>query len=139
MTSIKMPLWLRIVLVIVALVLAAGGGLFGYRYWTHPVTLTVAVGSIDGEASKAMAAIASRLAFRGAHHAAMGQVAHELMPAAATVALLVNPSDPARAERITKEVQAAAARLGLQLHILHASTEAEIEAAFASFPRRACS
>ena len=36
------------------------GGLFGYRYWTRPVTLTVAVGSIDGEAAKAMEAIASR-------------------------------------------------------------------------------
>jgi TRAP-type uncharacterized transport system substrate-binding protein len=61
MTSIKMPLWLRIILLVAVLVLAAGGGLFGYRYYTHPVTLTVAVGSIDGEASKAMAAIASRL------------------------------------------------------------------------------
>jgi TRAP-type uncharacterized transport system substrate-binding protein len=61
LASIKLPLWLRAFLVIVALVLAAGGGLFGYRYWTHPVTLTVAVGSIDGEASKAMSAIASRL------------------------------------------------------------------------------
>jgi TRAP-type uncharacterized transport system substrate-binding protein len=61
MTSIKMPLWIRIVLLVAVLVLAAGGGLFGYRYYTHPVTLTVAVGSIDGEASKAMAAIASRL------------------------------------------------------------------------------
>jgi hypothetical protein len=61
LASIKMPFWIRIVMVIAALVLAAGGGLFGYRYWTHPVTLTVAVGSIDGEASKAMSAIASRL------------------------------------------------------------------------------
>jgi TRAP-type uncharacterized transport system substrate-binding protein len=61
MISIKTPLWLRVCLVIAALVLVVGGGLFGYRYWTHPVTLTVAVGSIDGEASKAMAAIASRL------------------------------------------------------------------------------
>jgi TRAP-type uncharacterized transport system substrate-binding protein len=61
MISVKMPLWLRIFLVIAALVLAAGGGFFGYRYYTHPVTLTVAVGSIDGEASKAMSAIASRL------------------------------------------------------------------------------
>ena len=55
--SIKMPLWLRIFLVIVALILAAASGLFGYRYYTHP--LTVAVGSIDSEASKAMSAIAS--------------------------------------------------------------------------------
>src|SRR5450755_3279219 len=61
MASSKFPLWLRFFLVVVALALAAGVGLFGYRYWTHPVTLTVAVGSIDGEAAKAMSAIASRL------------------------------------------------------------------------------
>src|SRR5258708_1183630 len=61
MASIKMPLWLRVFLLLAVLVLAAGGGLFGYRYYTHPKTLTVAVGSIDGEASKAMSAIASRL------------------------------------------------------------------------------
>jgi hypothetical protein len=61
MASIKLPLWLRIFLLVAVLVVAAGGGLFGYRYYTHPVTLTVAVGSIDGEASKAMSAIASRL------------------------------------------------------------------------------
>ena len=61
LASIKLPLWLRVVLVIAGLVVAAGGGFFGYRYYTHPVTLTVAVGSIDGEASKAMSAIASRL------------------------------------------------------------------------------
>jgi TRAP-type uncharacterized transport system substrate-binding protein len=61
MASTKFPLWLRFFLVVVVLALAAGVGLFGYRYWTRPVTLTIAVGSIDGEASKAMAAIASRL------------------------------------------------------------------------------
>src|SRR3977135_3107326 len=61
MTSIRLPLWLRLVLIAEAAVRAAGAGLFGYRYFTHPVTLTVAVGSIDGEASKAMSAIASRL------------------------------------------------------------------------------
>ncbi len=61
MASIKLPLWLRIFLLVAVLFLAAGAGLFGYRYYTHPVTLTVAVGSIDGEASKAMSAIASHL------------------------------------------------------------------------------
>jgi TRAP-type uncharacterized transport system substrate-binding protein len=61
MGSSTFPLWLRFFLVVVVLSLAAGVGLFGYRYWTHPVTLTVAVGSIDGEAAKAMSAIASRL------------------------------------------------------------------------------
>jgi putative ABC transport system substrate-binding protein len=61
------------------------------------------------------------------------ELAHELMPAATLMALLVNPSDPARAEALSREVQAAAAHLGLQLDILRAGTEPEIEAAFAGF------
>ena len=61
MMSTKLPLWLRFVLLIGVAVLAAGAGLFAYRYYTCPVTLTVAVGSIDGEAAKAMSAIASEL------------------------------------------------------------------------------
>jgi TRAP-type uncharacterized transport system substrate-binding protein len=61
MGSIKLPLWLRVLLVVVALILAAAAGLFGYSYYTHPTTLTVAVGSIDGEAANAMSAIASHL------------------------------------------------------------------------------
>jgi TRAP transporter TAXI family solute receptor len=61
MASIKAPLWLRIFLILAVLILGAGAGLFGYRYYTRPVTLTVAVGSVDGEASRAMSAIASRL------------------------------------------------------------------------------
>jgi hypothetical protein len=58
MMSIKLPLWLRFVLLVGVVVFAAGAGLLGYRYYTRPVTLTVAVGSIDGEAAKAMSAIA---------------------------------------------------------------------------------
>jgi TRAP-type uncharacterized transport system substrate-binding protein len=61
MTSIKLPLWLRFVLTAGVAILALGAGLSGYRYYTRPVTLTVAVGSTDGEAAKAMSAIASRL------------------------------------------------------------------------------
>ena len=61
MTSTKLPLWVRAVVVVALFMLAAAAGLFGYRYYTRPETLSVAVGSIDGEASKAMSAIASRL------------------------------------------------------------------------------
>ena len=61
MTSTKLPLWVRAVVVVALFMLATAAGLFGYRYYTHPETLSVAVGSIDGEASKAMSAIASRL------------------------------------------------------------------------------
>ena len=61
MMSIKLPLWLRFFLLIGVVAFAAGAGLLGYRYYTRPVTLTVAVGSIDGEAAKAMSAIAGEL------------------------------------------------------------------------------
>jgi TRAP-type uncharacterized transport system substrate-binding protein len=61
MASLNLPLWLRFVLLLGAVGLATGAGLLGYRYFTRPVTLSVAVGSIDGEAAKAMSAIASRL------------------------------------------------------------------------------
>jgi hypothetical protein len=56
-----LPLWLRFFLLIGVAVFAAGAGLLAYRYYTRPVTLTVAVGSIDGEAAKAMSAIAGEL------------------------------------------------------------------------------
>src|SRR5437879_13309695 len=66
MKSMKLPLWLRFFLLIGVAILAAGAGLFAYRYYTHPVTLTVAVGSIDGEAAKAMSGIASEFVSKNA-------------------------------------------------------------------------
>jgi TRAP-type uncharacterized transport system substrate-binding protein len=57
--STRLPLWLRFLLLVGVVVFAAGAGLLGYRYYSRPVTLTVAVGSIDGEAAKAMSVIAS--------------------------------------------------------------------------------
>jgi putative ABC transport system substrate-binding protein len=59
------------------------------------------------------------------------ELAHELLPAATDLALLVNPNDPARAEKFTREVGEAAKHLGLQLHVLRAGTEAEIETTLA--------
>jgi TRAP-type uncharacterized transport system substrate-binding protein len=61
MNSIRLSLWRRIVLLAGVVVVVTGGSLLGYRYYTRPVTLTIAVGSIDGEAAKAMSAVASRL------------------------------------------------------------------------------
>jgi putative tryptophan/tyrosine transport system substrate-binding protein len=55
----------------------------------------------------------------------------ELVPQAAVIALLVNPNNPA-AERIMRDVQEAARTKGVQLHILKAATEGEIDAAFAT-------
>jgi TRAP-type uncharacterized transport system substrate-binding protein len=62
MDSLNLPLWLRLVLIVGVVGLASGASLLAYRYYTRPVTLSVAVGSIDGEAAKAMSALASRLA-----------------------------------------------------------------------------
>src|SRR5712672_2807054 len=61
MVTQKLPLWLRFVLVVGVVGLVSGASLVAYRYYSRPVTLSVAVGSIDGEAAKAMSAIASRL------------------------------------------------------------------------------
>ena len=55
----------------------------------------------------------------------------ELLPEAKVVALLVNPSNPTT-EPTTKNVQAAARAKGVQISILKANTEAEIDGAFAS-------
>jgi hypothetical protein len=49
-----------------------------------------------------------------------------------SMALLVNPTNPSIAEPFSRALQAAARALGLQLHVLHASSEREIEAAFAT-------
>jgi putative ABC transport system substrate-binding protein len=59
------------------------------------------------------------------------EVFKELVPATATVVYLLNPFNPA-AEIESKEAQAAAPALGFELHILKASTEDELNAAFAA-------
>ncbi len=60
------------------------------------------------------------------------ELVHELVPTASVIALLVNPTDPALAEANTRSVRAAAHALGLQLHVLHASTERDFDAVFAN-------
>jgi putative ABC transport system substrate-binding protein len=60
------------------------------------------------------------------------ELLHELVPTVTVIAALVNPTDPARAESTSKELQTAAHTLGLQLHILHASTERDFDTVFAS-------
>ena len=59
------------------------------------------------------------------------ELLHEIMPAARVMALLVNPRNLAVAEATTNQMQAAARMLGLDLQVLHASNDDEVEAAFA--------
>src|SRR3954469_6298134 len=66
MGSLGLPGWLRIVLVAGLLVLLTGAALFGYRWYFRPTTLSVAVGSLDGEAGRIATAIAGRLTEKNA-------------------------------------------------------------------------
>ena len=60
------------------------------------------------------------------------ELLHELFPTATSFALLVNPTNPALAEPVSREVQTAARKLGIKLHVLHASSEPEFDAVFAT-------
>jgi len=61
---------------------------------------------------------------------------HELVPTASPIALLVNPSNPMQTDAETRELQAAARALGLELHVLNASSDGEFEAVFTTLLER---
>jgi putative tryptophan/tyrosine transport system substrate-binding protein len=60
------------------------------------------------------------------------ELLRELLPAVTVIAVLVNPTNPVAAERESRDLQTAARTLGLQLHVLHASTERDFDSVFAS-------
>ena len=62
------------------------------------------------------------------------ELAHELLPTATIIAALVNPTNP-NTEIELRGMQAAARALGLQLHVLHASSERDFAAVFAALPQ----
>ena len=59
----------------------------------------------------------------------------DLLPAAARVAVLVNPTNVTNTPSTLRDVEAAARALGLEMEVLNASTSREIEAAFAALGR----
>jgi putative tryptophan/tyrosine transport system substrate-binding protein len=61
------------------------------------------------------------------------ELLHELMPAEKVLGLLVNPTNPV-AKSVTTGVHAAASSLGLELQVVHAHTDEDIDAVFASLP-----
>jgi putative ABC transport system substrate-binding protein len=62
------------------------------------------------------------------------EILHELIPMATSIALLVNPANP-NAETASKDMQAAARILGVQLHIVHASADGDLDTVFANLVR----
>jgi putative tryptophan/tyrosine transport system substrate-binding protein len=65
----------------------------------------------------------------------MLEALHELMPKATRIAVLVNPTNQ-NAAVDTREAEAAARALGLELQVLKASNEREIDDAFAPLVER---
>ena len=78
-------------------------------------------GNMTGMGALAVGTVAKRL-----------QVLHELVPAAAEIAFLRNPTNPYFSELETRELSTAAGSLGVRLLLLNASDVHEIEAAFAN-------
>jgi putative ABC transport system substrate-binding protein len=78
-------------------------------------------GNITGVGALAVGTAAKRL-----------QLLHELVPAAAGIAFLRNPTNPYFSALETRELQAAATVLGVRLLLLNASSPHEIEVAFAN-------
>ena len=78
-------------------------------------------GNMTGVGALAVGTVAKRL-----------QVLHELVPAAAEIAFLRNPTNPYFSELETRELSTAAGSLGVRLLLLNASDVHEMEAAFAN-------
>jgi putative ABC transport system substrate-binding protein len=60
------------------------------------------------------------------------ELLHEMVSKATVIALLVNPTNPTLAETQSRDLQAASRTLGLQLRVLHASTERDFDSVFAT-------
>ena len=60
------------------------------------------------------------------------ELLRELLPTATGVAVLVNPTSPSITEQYLKTLQPVARALGLQLHVLNASTDRELDTVFAT-------
>jgi putative ABC transport system substrate-binding protein len=63
------------------------------------------------------------------------ELIRDVLPMATVIALLINPANRLQDDRTTKGVQAAAAKLGLDLHILQASSERDFDTVFAALDR----
>jgi putative ABC transport system substrate-binding protein len=64
------------------------------------------------------------------------ELLRELLPAATNIAVLVNPSAPAVTEQFMRNLQAAAPALGMQLHLVQASTDRDLDAVFCNLASR---
>jgi putative tryptophan/tyrosine transport system substrate-binding protein len=86
-------------------------------------------GNVTGAASLAVEVIAAKGL----------ELLHELIPSARVIGLLVNPTDPAATEPLEREVLSVARTLGLEVHVLNASTERDLDSIFAKLVEKRAS
>jgi putative ABC transport system substrate-binding protein len=60
------------------------------------------------------------------------ELLHEMVPKATVIALLINPTSPNLAEAQARDLRTAARPLGLQIQVLHSSTERDFDTVFAT-------
>src|SRR5438128_1363697 len=60
------------------------------------------------------------------------ELMHELLAAAISFGVLVDPTSPTLAEAFSRDLQAAARALGVQIHVVHASMESDLDTVFAN-------
>ena len=63
------------------------------------------------------------------------ELLHEMVPNSTAIGVLVNPTSPNLAESTARDAQQAGRLLGKQTHILNASTEGQVDTAFAALAR----
>jgi ABC-type uncharacterized transport system substrate-binding protein len=84
-------------------------------------TLARPGGNVTGITSLSIELIAKRL-----------EVLHELLPGATRIAVLVNPANPGVTQNVIEDSQAAARRLGLEIVVLQATRDSEIQSSVAA-------
>ena len=103
---------------------------------TIPIVFTTAYDPVTvglvGSISRPEGNVTGVTFFAGSLGAKRVELLRELVPKAAMIVMLANPSNPV-ADAEMKEVQSAAKALGVQLQVLTGSTERDIDAVFGSF------
>jgi putative ABC transport system substrate-binding protein len=124
----------------VAVIVVLGGGLFAVRAakaatTTIPIVFEVGVDPVEVGVVASLNRPGGNATGVTSMNVEIGpkelELLRELVPTATIVALLVNPTNP-NAETLSKAAQAAARALGMQLHVLYASTDHDFTSAFAA-------
>jgi ABC-type uncharacterized transport system substrate-binding protein len=127
----------------VAVIAAAGGAATVFAAKAATTTIPIVFGVSDDPVRLGLVASLSRpdgnltgINFLSAQLAAKRlELLREMVPAAARVAVLVNPANTTNTETTLRDVEPAARAMGLQIQIFNASTSGEINAAFATIGR----